>query len=160
MPGTRGQEVRAVVETRIGGPRWWHKILGIDRHYGLLIKLQKGEPDWGKFNAHRDKVIGVDQLVKEAIATERTQGPTDATIEAYQNALAAVVQINREDPTAAAHRYQKAPINRLTMLLVKQKRVDEAKRAYRQWSAVEDPLGLTKADREALAKRMAKIGAL
>jgi hypothetical protein len=51
------------------------------------------------------------------------------------------------------------PWVRLTMLLVKQKRISEAQAAYAAWRAVIDPVGLRKSDQEAVQKRMAKLPA-
>lgn len=127
------------------------------RHIGLLIKLTKGEPDWATHNLHREKAGKVDTLVKRALAAEKSDGATEETIDLYQAAMKAVIELNQSDPVAAAHRYAQAPINRLTIVLVKLKRRADAKEEYEAWRSIVDPVGLTKTDQEMLEKRMSKI---
>jgi hypothetical protein len=69
----------------------------------------------------------------------------------------AVIALNKSNPITAAHRYEATPINRLTMLLVKEKRHEDALRVYAEWLHVADPVGLTKLDKAALEKRMSKL---
>jgi hypothetical protein len=155
----RGEGITAFVLKRIGGPQWWHRLLGIKRSYGLLIKLCKSPIDWNTHNQHREVAQAVDALVKDALAFESSGASQAEVIAHYQSAMAAVVGLNKSNPVAAAHRYQQAPINRLTMLLVKQKRISEAQAAYATWRAVIDPVGLLRSDQEAVQKRMAKLPA-
>ena len=155
----RGEGISATVSKRIGGPSWWHKLFGIERHYGLIVQLLKGPIDWSAHNIHRDRVQKIDAAVKEACAFEKSGAPPEEIIVRYKAAMAAVIEINRSDPVAAAHRYVQAPINRLTLLLVKEKRQSEAQEAYNAWRSVPDPVGVTKGDQESLARRMAKISA-
>ena len=153
----RGEGIKASVFKVVGGPRWWHRFFGIKRNYGLLIRLTKSPIDWKSHDEHRATAQKVDTLVKEAIAFEKSGGAPDETITRYLAALAAVIDLNRSNQKAAAHRYEQAPINRVTMLLVKRKQNSEAHLVYSQWRAIPDPVGITKADREAVAKRMAKL---
>jgi hypothetical protein len=153
----RGEKISAKVERRIGGASWWQRIFGIKRHFGLLVRLEKGEIDWKAHNEHREAAALVDAAVSNAVAAEREGREPDAVVSDYLDALAKVVALNADNPTAAAHRYQQAPVNRLTMLLVKLKRQNEALQAYNHWRSVRDPVGLSKSDLEALQKRMAKI---
>jgi hypothetical protein len=155
----RGEGVSANVERVIGGPRWWHSLLGVKRHYGLLIRIKKAAIDWKLFNAQRSLAERVDTLVKESIVTEKSGLARNEVILRYESALHAVVELNRSNPSAAAYRYECAPINRLTMLLIKDGRADEARRAYELWSGVVDPVGLTRTDRDALERRMSKSAA-
>lgn len=155
----RGERVSARVERLIGGPRWWHRIFGIKKHYGLLIRISKAPIDWEAHNSYRDIAQPIDLMVQECLLYERSGAPVASVIVRYEAALAAVIELNRANPTAAAHRYEGAPVNRLTMLLVREKRPEDAWRVYEEWSAVADPIGLTKAENEPLRKRMAKLAA-
>ncbi len=152
----RGEPVSAKVKKVIGGQRWWHKLFRIERHFGLLIELTKGPIDWTAHSKHRDIAEKVDELVKAALEFEKSSESVAASIEMYQKAMAAVIQLNSSNPVAAAHRYAQAPINRLTMLLVKEKKFSYAIEAYDQWRAVIDPVGITRTDSKALTKRIAK----
>lgn len=154
---SRGEGISAKVEKRIGGPKWWHLIFGIKRHYGLLIRLTKEEIDWQAHADHRELAEPVDLLVRDALVFEKQAPSLDDAIDRYITALEAVIQLNAANPTAAAHRYAQAPINRLTMLLVRKKRFEEAIKHYEDWVASNDPLGLSKADRSAVEKRLAKL---
>lgn len=105
----RGEKVTAHVEKAIGGPRWWHRLFGIKRHYGLLIRLDKPSIDWSAHQSSREVAIPVDSLVAQAIAHEKASASPDVTIEKYQEALRAVVSLNSTNPIAAAHRFKQAP---------------------------------------------------
>jgi HIRAN domain len=153
----RGEGVSASVARTIGGPRWWHRFFGLERHYGLLIRLTKASIDWAAHNKHREAAQVVDKLVAEAVRLEKSEAPIAEVIACYETALSAVVSLNESSPVIAAHRYEAAPINRLTMLLVREKRREEARRAYEGWLGVADPVGLTKVDKVALEKRMSKL---
>jgi HIRAN domain. len=155
----RGEGITAHVEKLIGGPRWWHRLFGLKRHRGLLIRLDKASIDRSAHNSSREIAIPVDDLVAKAIAFEKASGSPDVAISNYQEALRAVVNLNRTNPVAAAHRFKQAPINRLTMLLVRHGRPQDAIDAYNDWTSCPDPIGITKGDRDSLAKRMAKISA-
>lgn len=152
----RGEPVSATVKKLIGGQRWWHKIFGIRRQFGLLMSVRKGPIDWEAHNKFREIAGHVDAIVKEALQFEKTSAPISAVIDKYNAAMNAVIQLNSDNPTAAAHRYTQAPINRLTMLLVKDNRFGAAVEAYDRWESVLDPVGLTKTDLDALIKRIAK----
>lgn len=129
----------------------------MERHYGLLIRLDKAPVDWTAHNVHRNIAQPVDAMVREALAYEKTGAAAREVIARYEAALAAVVELNRSNPVAAAHRHEAAPINRLTMLLVKEKRADDARRVYDLWLSVVDPVGLRKSDKDPLEKRMARL---
>jgi len=152
----RGEPISAKVERVLGGTRWWHKLVGIKRHYGLLICLDKGEVDWAAHNQHREKAEQVDNLVKAALSAEKSSS-VDEAIMKYVLTMNSIVKLNMEDPIAAAHRYKEAPINRLTMLLTRQKRGKDALASFEKWQSVTDPVGLTKANKEALFKRIEKL---
>lgn len=156
----RDQPISAVVLKRIGGPKWWHGLFGVTKNWGMLIKLSKGNIDWEKHNQYRNKAEPVDKIVKEAVALEKSSQSIDAVIDSYISAMQAVNELNASSPIAAAHRYEQAPINRLTMALVKAKRKEEAVQAYHEWSKITDPIGLTKADSESLKKRVSKLHAI
>jgi hypothetical protein len=153
----RGEGITAFVLKPIGGPRWWHRLFGVKRSYGLLIKLCKAPIDWRAHNQHREEAQAIDALVNDALAFEGSGASHAEVIARYQSAMAGVVHLNTSNPVAAAHRYQQAPINRLTMLLVKEKRSSDARAAYCAWRAVPDPIGLRKSDHDAVEKRMAKL---
>ncbi|MEQ8271742.1 HIRAN domain-containing protein [Algiphilus sp.] len=152
----RGEPISAKVEKVIGGSHWWHRLVGQQRQLGLVARITKGDIDWGAHNRHREIAEKVDFLVNEALAYEKSS-PIEKAIAKYQTALDAVIDLNKDSPTAAANRYQEAPINRLTMLLVRQKWRQEALEAYDRWESVIDPVGLTKGSKDALAKRIAKL---
>ena len=152
----RGEPIQATVTHVIGGPRWWHRLFGIKRSYGVLIQLTKDEVDWNAFNEHRSKVAFIDGQVDSALGVEKS-GRTEDAIKLYSLVLESIVEMNRNDPATAAHRYRSAPINRLSLLLDKQGRRTEAIAAIEQWQSVPDPVGLGKQEAQAVAKRLARL---
>jgi len=145
----RGQKISAEVLKVVGGDAG-HK-------FGLLIRLTKFPINWDAFIQYRMKVEKIDSAVKEALANERSGVPLNEVIDMYIKAVFDIIEINRENPVAAAHRFVKAPINKLTMLLIKQKRLADAKHIYEDWKSVLDPVGITKADQKATENRISKI---
>src|SRR6266540_4303672 len=75
----------------------------------------------------------------------------------YSEALQAILALNNADLVAAAHRYRSAPINRLSLLLEKSKRYEEALSTIIRWLTVRDPIGLPKGEAEAVSKRKARL---
>jgi len=152
----RGEPIEARVLRIIGGPRWWHRLFGIDRSFGMLVRLTKAEPDWKQFAAHRDKATALDHEVDAALAVEKA-GRRDEAISLYAVVLAKIERLNIEDTTSSAHRYRSAPINRLSLLLERAGRKEEALAAIERWQATHDPIGLGVADAEAVAKRVVRL---
>jgi HIRAN domain-containing protein len=152
----RGEPIAARVLKVVGGRRWWHRVFGIERSWGLLVRLTKGEPDWNAFNKHREKAESVDSKVDAAMAAEKA-GRIDEAVRLYGEALQSIAGLNKLDPIAAAHRYRAAPINRFSLLLYKQKRYKDAVAAIETWQSLVDPIGLGKADTEAVTKRLNKL---
>jgi hypothetical protein len=140
----------------IGGSSLIDRLFGRIRSYGMLIHIEKGPTNWARFNELRAAATPIDALVTHAEAMERS-GEIEAAIVSYRDAVLAIVSFNQSHPDAAAHRWRAAPINRLTMLLVRQKRYGEAKAAFENWRAVRDPVGLPAADTSALQRRIDKI---
>jgi len=151
----RGEAVSARVVRVYGGPRFWHKLFGLKRNYGVTIELTKGEPDWKAFSANRNKVEPSEKLIAEGLAAEKAGRTADAM--ALYKALEEMVEMNRSDPQAAAHRYTAVPINRLTLLLQREGQILAAIKAIDLWRSASDPIGLTKADADAIQKRELKL---
>lgn len=152
----RGEPVEASVLRIIGGPRWWHRLFGIQRSYGALIRLTKAEPNWQQFNAYRATASAIDGEVDEALATEKA-GRIDEAIMLYVAVLAKIQQLNVENPKASAHRYRGAPVNRLSLLLERAGRREESLAAILKWKALPDPIALSTSDSDAVAKRLARL---
>ena len=153
----RAEPITARVEKVIGGPSMWNRLFGgQQKSYGLIVRLTKGEPDWKQSNVHRQKAELVDRAVDKGQALEQ-QGRIDEAIAQYSEALQAILALNNADLVAAAHRYRSAPINRLSLLLEKSKRYEEALSTIIRWRTVRDPIGLPKGEAEAVSKRKARL---
>jgi tetratricopeptide (TPR) repeat protein len=153
----RGEPINACVKGVIGGSSLWNRLFGgAQKSYGLIVQLTKGEPDWTQFGAHRQKAEPVDRAVEKGQVLER-KGRIDEAVAQYSRALQAILALNEADPAAAAHRYRPAPVNRLSLLLEKAKRYEEALSTISGWRAVRDPVGLPKGEFEAVTKREARL---
>jgi hypothetical protein len=153
----RGEPVSARVEKILGGTRWWHRLFRITRNYGLLIRLEKGPIDWSAQSRHREVASQVDKLIDEAISWEKRGGSPQEIVAAYQRAMGAVNELNKNNVVAASHRWRKAPINRLTMLLGRMGDMEAAVNAYDEWRQSIDPVGIPSAEKTSLEKRVTKF---
>ncbi len=62
-----------------------------------------------------------------------------------------------QDKYASAHRYNPAPINRLSMCLEKQKKYEELLDVLERYENSFDPVQPTKSEKEAIEKRKARV---
>lgn len=152
----RGEQVDAIVEKQIGGPGLIDRLLRRERSFGLVVRITKSDINWKQFDSLRRKAEVCDKLVEAGNRLEKACAPTQA-IDLYYQGLNAIIQLNSSDPQASAHRYKAAPVNRLTLLLDRAGRWQEAIAAIDLWRSATDPVGLPTAELLAVTKREERL---
>ena len=152
----KGEPITATVEKLTGGTNWFNRNVLGKKHIGVVLRINKGEPDWSR----RDKLIEQAKPFNQQVidATElQKSGDTEAAIEALTKAIDDIAQFTKENPIASAHRGVSAPIDRLSMLLEKNKCYQEALDAITKSHTWADPVQPTNEIRKRVKKREERL---
>jgi tetratricopeptide (TPR) repeat protein len=152
----RGEPISVRVHRLTGGINWFSRVLGGKKYIGVILKIEKPEPDWDRFNKLRDLAEKIDNKVNAAQAVEKS-GDIDTAIAAYKALVDEIYKFTADDKYASAHRYQPAPINRLSLLLEKQKKYTEAITFIEKYLNTYDPVQPDKSERENILKRHERL---
>ncbi len=152
----RGEPILAKVHKVIGGTNWFSKVILGKKSIGVVLALSKEEPDWHRFSRIRDKIQPFDDMVKAARAIEKS-GDIEKAIGLYKIAIEKIEELTQKDNYASAHRYQPAPINRLSLLLEKKKDYFSALAVIQKHYEVYDPVQPDKVDRTSIKKRYERL---
>lgn len=148
----KGEPISGTIVRLRGGTNWFFRFFLRKKYIGVVVKLEKGQIDWERFNDLSQKVKPFDDAVKEALDLDKSENIQNA-IAAYRAILESIYKLNSENSYASAHRKCIAPINRLTFLLEKEKKYDEIKDIIENFINVYDPLQPNKKEREAMIER-------
>ena len=151
-----GGEAYAVVYRVTGGPG----ILGFffktkAKSYGCVIDVVTGPIDhklmMPYFNVSGDiagEIVRAYKLEKE---------DPEAAVVIYRKAIEDIIALDAKGTIAAACRDARYPINRLTIILSKLKRPQEAYDEILKWQAYHDSFGILSGDRYSTEKRKATL---
>ncbi|MCK5677889.1 MAG: hypothetical protein KAH72_05385 [Flavobacteriaceae bacterium] len=78
-------------------------------------------------------------------------------IDIYKTVINEIKTLNKNDRYASAHRNYVAPIDRLSLLLEKEKEYEEAKQVIEYFRNEYDPIRLNKAEQDRINKRYDRI---
>lgn len=152
----KGEPIRGTIVGLRGGTNWFYRFFLRKKYIGVVVKLEKGQVDWERFNELSKKVKPLDDAVRKALDLDKLGNGKNA-IDAYKVILMAINKFNVEDRYASAHRKCIAPIDRLTFLLENEKRYDEIKDIIENFINVYDPLQPNKKERETIIERYHRI---
>jgi len=118
-----------------------------------IIEISKGDPDWEKY----DKLLAKDNEAKEIIFQAKTleKSNIEEAISLYRKAIGMLKEIDQNFGNNL--RYQRFPINRLSLVLEKQKRYKECLEEIEAYEKLADKIGLYSGEKEKLEKRKVKI---
>lgn len=153
----KGEPITATVHAMHGGTNWLQRLLG-KRSVGLVLRLRKNDPDWGRRAALEAIAAPVDSLVQAALALEKSAA-AETAITAMQDAIASVRSLTITNPFASAHRRVPAPVDRLSMLLERAKRFPEALQVIEEWQHTFDPVRPGAQVSESVRKRAERLRA-
>jgi tetratricopeptide (TPR) repeat protein len=152
----RGGRVSAKIHDIVGGSGFLGLFIKSKRkHYGCIIEINKGGFDWAKVTPFMDKSREIEKLIDSA--NEQEKKDLDKAIRIYRKAIQNIEELDSISPLAKAWRSARYPINRLSMMLDKSGRFDEALQEIEKYEHYPDSTGLSKVDEEAIQKRKIRL---
>lgn len=151
----KGEPIEAAVHAVHGGTNWFNRLLG-KKSVGVVLRITKGDPDWGRRAQLEERAKKFDEQVAAALKLEQT-GDIDAAIPALAEAIAAIRSFTLTDPYASAHRRLHAPVDRLSLLLERRKAYADALCLIQDWKATFDPVQPNRSVADTLNKRAERL---
>jgi len=118
-----------------------------------IIEISKGDVDWDEFDKLLDKDREAHEIIFQAKTLEKTN--IEEAIFLYRKAIEIIKEIDQKYGKHA--RYQRFPINRLSLILERQKRYKECLEEIEAYENLTDKIGLYAGEKERLEKRKEKI---
>lgn len=146
----KGEPISARIYAIRGGTNWLYRLLG-KKHVGVVLELKKEELDWNRRTQLERLARPFDDQVQKALELERSNDA--GAIAALQCAIDDIKEFTKANPYASAHRHFAAPIDRLSLILERQKRHREALQLIDDWKNSYDPIQPAKSIGETLRKR-------
>lgn len=151
----RGEPLVATVHDIRGGTNWLWRLMG-KKYVGVVLRVEKQDVDWSRWQRLMELAQPYDKQVTDALALEEA-GKIDEAIAAYRQAIADISTFTHENPRASAHRYQYAPVDRLSLLLERRGLYAEALAALTDWIQSNDPVQPNRSVADSMRKRMARL---
>lgn len=146
----KGEPIAARIHAIHGGTNWLKRLLG-KKHVGVVLRLEKSEPDWGRRQRLEATAHEYDERIAKALHIEKND--EEAAIEAYRTVMAEVRDMTKRDPYTSAHRRLPVPVDRLSLLLERRKLYKEVIDVIEDWLNTFDPVQPTKSVSDTLRKR-------
>ena len=135
----RGEPVSAHVFRLTGGTTWFSRVVLGKKNIGVALRVHIPDPDQQRSSELYEKARPINDQIEQAGSADKS-GDTDEAIEQYRKAIDAIAKLTATDKFASAHRRHPAPINRLTLLLEKQKKYPEALEVIEEYLPSLDPV--------------------
>ncbi|MDH3338665.1 MAG: hypothetical protein OER22_12515 [Gammaproteobacteria bacterium] len=121
----RGEPIEATVARLIGGTNWFSRTIQGQKRIGVVLKVTKPFPEWSRTDRLNNLAKPFDDAVRAARALEKS-GDLERAIDAYRNLVGDIADFTESNKFVSAHRYEASPVDRLSLLLEKTKRYEEA----------------------------------
>jgi hypothetical protein len=128
---------------------------GGGRTFGCVVEIVKHDPDWKATEPFRQRNKEIEELLALARETEETN--RERAVDLYRSATQAIKDFDGQGFPAAGWRYVRYPINRLSLVLEKQKRYQEALGEIQTYERTPDRRGLTASESETIAARKSRL---
>lgn len=152
----RGEPVKALIAKLTGGTNWFARAIQGKKHIGVVLNMTKVEPDWSRYSKLTDMAKPFDDAIMAAKKTEKAGEVKDAIL-AYRRIIAAIADFTENDKYASAHRREPSPVDRLSLLLEKQKNFADALNVINEWLNRFDPIQPPESTRKTLIKRKQRL---
>tara|TARA_R110001592_G_C13135396_1_gene746911 strand:- start:1450 stop:2181 length:732 start_codon:yes stop_codon:yes gene_type:complete len=151
-----GGKLTATINKIIGGPSFFQKILKKEgKSYGCVLLIKKGSYDWDVVNPLIEESKSIVNILEKAKKQEASN--IDTSVKLYKEAIVKIEAMDSKGRLAASWRRVRHPINRLSLLLEKQKELDAAYQAIAEYEAFNDIFGLLKTDLDSVEKRKLRL---
>ncbi|MGP0565103.1 MULTISPECIES: HIRAN domain-containing protein [unclassified Nitrospina] len=153
----RGGKTNAVIKEITGGSGFLGLFISAFRKsYGCVLKITKEDIDWKAVAPYMDIDRKAKELINKAKNKETSQ-PIQA-VKLYREAVAELQRLDSQGEKAVAWRTTRYPINRLSLILEKLGKTNEALEEIKKYETFNDRVGLSKSDEESLKKRKNRLG--
>lgn len=154
LDGGGGASAKVVAVTGGGG------ILGrifkaFRTTYGCVIEVTKTDPDWSALRPYMDKSAEIERSIHAAHVLEDSDH--SAAIAAYRSAIAEMVALDANGAIAASWRRARYPVNRLSMLLERNKDYRSSWAVIEEYERYHDALGISAADARSVESRKTRL---
>lgn len=132
------------------------KIFIDKKRLQCIIEISKGDIDFEEYDKFLLKEKEASQFINQARIQEKTD--CEEAIRLYRKANEMLLEIDRKyDKYPAPWRYVKFPINRISLVLERQKKYKECLKEIEKYQKYDDKVGLYRGEKEIIEKRKAKI---
>ncbi len=152
----KGEPIVATVKHLTGGVNWFSRFFLRKKYIGVVLLLKKENVDWQRYDKLSSIVKPIDEAIKKALEIEKV-GMIQEAIDIYKTVINEIKTLNKNDRYASAHRNYVAPIDRLSLLLEKEKEYEEAKQVIKYFRNEYDPIRPNKAEQDSINKRYDRI---
>ena len=152
----KGEPIVATVKHLTGGVNWFSRFFLRKKYIGVVLLLKKENVDWQRYDKLSSIVKPIDEAIKKALEIEKA-GMIQEAIDIYKTVINEIKTLNKNDRYASAHRNYVAPIDRLSLLLEKEKEYEEAKQVIEYFRNEYDPIRPNKAEQDRINKRYERI---
>lgn len=152
----KGEPIVATVKHLTGGVNWFSRFFLRKKYIGVVLLLKKENVDWQRYDKLSSIVKPIDEAIKKALEIEKV-GMIQEAIDIYKTVINEIKTLNKNDRYASAHRNYVAPIDRLSLLLEKEKEYEEAKQVIEHFRNEYDPIRPNKAEQDRINKRYNRI---
>lgn len=152
----KGEPIQGNIAHLTGAANWFSRVFLRKKYIGVVLLIEKGKVDWNRFNELSKIAQPIDEAIKKALELEKT-GTIQEAIDVYKMTISDIDKLNKNNKYASAHRKYVTPIDRLSLLLEKEKKYDEAKQLIENFIKKYDPIQPNKAERERINKRYNRI---
>lgn len=151
----KGEPIHARIYSikRAGG--LWKRLSG-SALFGVVLEISKDEPNWDRHNQLEKLAKPLDKLIEAALKEEQNADVRTA-IKSMRKAIQAIREFTIAEPHASAYRKYPAPVDRLSLLLEKEKNYEEALKVIDDWQNIYDPVQPTKGVANSIRKRRERL---
>ena len=152
----RGEPIQASIANLTGGTNWFSRQIQGKKLVGVVLKITKAEPDWSRHTKLTEMAKPYDEAVRTAKKSEKVDD-AETAIFSYRTVVGDISDFTDSNRFASAYRHEPTPVDRLSLLLEKQKNFDEALKAINDWLDRFDPVQPPENIRKTLLKRKQRL---
>ncbi len=151
-----GGSVSARIKKITGGPGVLGRLIPyFKKNYGCVLNISKEGYDWEKITPFQEESKAIEGLLDVTKDLEKTN--PELAIENYKESISKIDTLDSKGRLAASWRRARNPINRLSMLLEKNKQYQEAYSTIVNYESKHDVYGLLSTDQVSLEKRKIRL---
>ena len=150
-----GPASAAVVAVTGGGGILGRLFKAFEKTYGCVVEITKTDPDWSAVRPYMDSSAQIEKSLQAAETLEESD--RTSAIATYRQAIADIAALDAKGQIAASWRRARYPVNRLSMMLERNKDYRAALAVIEEYERYRDALGISAADSRSVASRKTRL---